>query len=232
MVSDDDATQLSLVSDRTNVLGGLCTQLGVHEHSGGLLAGDAALPFAIDIQFEGEAGTGDGVRREWFRQTVTEMLDPSRGLFLSQDGGRTLHPNPHSEIAGGPDHLSYFALLGRITGLALYHGEPLEAHWSSAFVKSLLGFDIEVEDLESVDPELYEKRVVYLRDSVYSSGDGMALEELGLTFVDDSNDAGLPPPPPFSLALWLSGSLALSLSGAHTFSLSRRLHARSRAGQR
>ena len=119
VVGDADATQLSLVSDRTNVLEGLCAQLGVDEGSGHLVAGGAALPFALDVQFLGEAGTGDGLRREWFRQTVTEMLDPSRGLFLSKDGNRTLQPNPHSEIAGGPDHLSYFALLGRITGLAL-----------------------------------------------------------------------------------------------------------------
>jgi hypothetical protein len=27
---------------------------------------------------------------------LKEMLDPRRGLFLSKDGGRTLHPNSHS----------------------------------------------------------------------------------------------------------------------------------------
>ena len=52
----------------------------------------------------------------------------------------------------------------------------------------MLGFETKLEDLESVDPELYEKRIVYLRDSVYSSRDGVAFEDLGLTFVDDSND--------------------------------------------
>ena len=119
VVGDADATQLSLVSDRTNVLEGLCAHLGVNEGIGHLIGGGAALPFALDVQFLGEAAIGDGLRREWFRHTVTEMLDPSRGLFLSKDGNRTLQPNPHSEIAGGPDHLSYFALLGRITGLAL-----------------------------------------------------------------------------------------------------------------
>jgi E3 ubiquitin-protein ligase HACE1 len=190
VVRDTDATQLSLVSNRANILEGLCAQLGIDEYSGNLVAGaGAALPFAVNVQFEGEVGTGDGLRREWFRQTVAEMLHPSKGLFCSKDGGRTLQPNPHSEIAGGADHLSYFALLGRITGLALYHRVPLDAQWSSAFIKAVLGFDICLEDLESVDPELYDKRIVYLRDSVYASRDGMALEDLGLTFVDDSNDA-------------------------------------------
>ena len=41
---------------------------------------------------------------------------------------------------------------------------------------------------DQVDPELYEKRIVYLRDSVYASRDGITLEDLGLTFIDDSND--------------------------------------------
>ena len=188
--NNPDATQLSLVSDRSNILEGLCAQLGVDESSGHLVAGDAAAtPFAVDVQFDGESASGSGLRRDWFRQTVTEILSPRHGLFVSKDGNRTVQPNPHSEIAGGADHLSYFALLGRITGLALYHREPLEAHWSAAFVKAVLGFEIKPEDLESVDPDLYEKRIVYLRDSVYSSRDGMALEDLGLVFADDSNDA-------------------------------------------
>ena len=41
---------------------------------------------------------------------------------------------------------------------------------------------------DQVDPELYEKRIVYLRDSVYASRDGIALDDLGLAFIDDSND--------------------------------------------
>ena len=55
---------------------------------------------------------------------MKEMLDPGRGLFFSKDGGRTLQPNSHSGVLE-PDHLAYFALLGRITGLALYHREAV-----------------------------------------------------------------------------------------------------------
>ena len=33
------------------------------------------------------------------------------------------------------DCMAYFALLGRLSGLALYHTEPLNAAWSSAFIK-------------------------------------------------------------------------------------------------
>ena len=130
---------------------------------------------------------GDGVRREWFNVVADELLQPDCGLFLSKDGGRTLQPNPHSQLAAGADHLVHFCLLGRVTGLAVYHKEPLPAHWSSAFIKAVCGFPVTLEDVESVDPELYEKRLAYLRDGVYASRDGMELADLGLVFTDDSN---------------------------------------------
>ena len=64
----------------------------------------------------------------------------------------------------------------------------MDAHWSAAFIKAVFGYTIELADLESVDPELYTQRIQYLETSLYSSRDGMQLADLGLTFVDDSND--------------------------------------------
>jgi len=182
------AEQLELACRRGHMLQGLCGVLGVNEASGELLSGeDAPQPAAIDVRFEGENGTGDGLRREWFDGIVSEMLDPARGLFISKDGGRSLVPNPHSATTAGADHLSYFALLGRIAGLALFHREPLNASWSRSFIKAVFEFELTAADLESVDPEAYEKKVVYIRDGVYSSRDRMALEDLGLTFTDDDD---------------------------------------------
>ena len=89
----------------------------MHEGSGAV----DAVPRAIEVTYRGENGSGDGLRREFFSQIARDMLDPNYGLFRSEDGGRTLQPNPHSATAQGPDHLSYFALFGRITGIALYH---------------------------------------------------------------------------------------------------------------
>jgi hypothetical protein len=192
VVGDSSASTLSLVATRGQLLQGLCAQLGVDETTGRLVAGsEAARARPLDVRFEGEAGGGDGLRREWFGEACCEMLDPSRGLFVSKDGNCTLQPNPHSATTAGPDHLSYFALLGRIAGLALYHREHLDAQWSTAFLKAALGYPITADDLESVDPELFEKRIVYLREALYASRDGIALAELSLTFVDDSSDAAL-----------------------------------------
>jgi hypothetical protein len=51
---------------------------------------------SCSFRIEGENGTGDGLRREWFDGIVSEMLDPARGLFIGKDGGLSLAPNPHS----------------------------------------------------------------------------------------------------------------------------------------
>ena len=52
----------------------------------------------------------------------------------------------------------------------------------------MLGYRITPDDLKSVDPELYQRRIVYLRDAVYASKDGIELSILGLVFADDGND--------------------------------------------
>jgi hypothetical protein len=154
------AEALSLVSRRGGVLEGLCAHLGVNEQTRDVVDDDeSAQPRGVSIRFEGEAAAGDGLRREWFDEIVGEIVDVERGLFASADGGRTMQPNPHSATIAGPDHLSYFALLGRVAGLALYHQEPLDVRWSDAFVKAVLEMPITADDLRSVDPELHERKV-------------------------------------------------------------------------
>ena len=101
-------------------------------------------------------------------------------MFTSRDGGTTLQPSPVSM------ELAHFALLGRITGYALYHGENIPANWSAAFNKSIFGYPIVLEDLESVNPELYVKKIVYIRDAVYAlegqETPACTLEDLCLDF--------------------------------------------------
>ena len=118
-----------------------------------------SLPWPVEIRFEDENAAGDGLRREWLSLVTRELMDPATGLFVSKDRNRTLQPNPHSATTAGDDHLAYFALLGRVAGLALYYREPLPAAWPKAFVKAALGYAIEAEDLREVDPTLHEKKV-------------------------------------------------------------------------
>ena len=176
-------SRVDLHASRNNLLDGLCANFGVDKSTGGLVGGVAAGP--LSVQFKQENGAWDGVRREWFELTVNEILDEQKGLFVSKDGGRTLQPNPHSELAAGPDHLSYFALLGRIVGFALFHSEHVPAPWTTAFVKAMFEYPIVPGDVEAADPELYEKKVAYIRDRTHATRDDMTLEELDLTFEAD-----------------------------------------------
>ena len=114
-----------------------------------------------------------------FGQTIKEMVDPNRGLFRSLDRGRTLQPNPEAGDHA-PDHLAHFALLGRISGMALHHRESLDVSWSAAFLKAVLGYPITVDDVASVDPE----RCDNLRKMRGYSAE--VLEATGLTFEHDT----------------------------------------------
>ena len=53
------------------------------------------------------------------------------------------------------DHLPFFTFVGRIIGKSVYDGRLLEAYFTKAFYKHLLGVQVDLSDLESVDPENY-----------------------------------------------------------------------------
>ena len=63
---------------------------------------------------------------------------------------------------------------------------PLAAAWSDAFLKAITGMPLEIADLASADKQLYDKKVVYVRDGRYKE-DALAIGDLELTFVDESN---------------------------------------------
>lgn len=51
--------------------------------------------------------------------------------------------------------MSYFHFVGRIIGIAIFHGHYLDGGFTLPFYKQLLGKPITLDDLESVDPELH-----------------------------------------------------------------------------
>lgn len=167
-----DANTLRLNVQRGNMQG-LCSQIGIDEATGDV----TARPQPLDVHFVGENGAGDGLRREWLNQTTVELLDLQRGLFSSKDGGRTIQPNPESKEVAGADHLSYFALLGRIAGFALYHREPIVANWTTAFIKAVFGYQITSDDLAAVDPILYKNKCQLIENYQAAEHDGKSLAQ-------------------------------------------------------
>eukprot|EP00095_Tigriopus_kingsejongensis_P011506 maker-scaffold56_size446035-snap-gene-3.36 protein:Tk11506 transcript:maker-scaffold56_size446035-snap-gene-3.36-mRNA-1 annotation:"e3 ubiquitin-protein ligase smurf1 isoform x1" len=107
------------------------------------------------IKFRGEDGLDyGGIAREWLHLLSHEMLNPYYGLFqYSRDDIYTLQINPDSSI--NPDHLSYFHFVGRIIGMAVFHGHHIDGGFTTPFYKMLLNKPINLDDIEEVDPNLH-----------------------------------------------------------------------------
>uniref|UniRef100_G1RA08 E3 ubiquitin-protein ligase NEDD4-like n=1 Tax=Nomascus leucogenys TaxID=61853 RepID=G1RA08_NOMLE len=75
-------------------------------------------------------------------------------LFLLKRDNYTLQINPNSGLCN-EDHLSYFTFIGRVAGLAVFHGKLLDGFFIRPFYKMMLGKQITLNDMESVDSEYY-----------------------------------------------------------------------------
>jgi len=107
------------------------------------------------ITFDGEEGLDyGGLQREWFYMLSKEMFNPYYCLFeYSAADNYTLQISSNSDV--NPDHLQYFHFIGRVIGMAIYHGKFLDAYFVSSFYKRLLKLPMDLQDLASIDPDRY-----------------------------------------------------------------------------
>ncbi|KAJ8789248.1 hypothetical protein J1605_022183 [Eschrichtius robustus] len=136
------------------------------------------------IEFESEKGLDyGGVAREWFFLLSKEMFNPYYGLFeYSATDNYTLQINPNSGLCN-EDHLSYFTFIGRVAGLAVFHGKLLDGFFIRPFYKMMLGKQITLNDMESVDSEYYNSLKWILENDP---------TELDLMFCIDEENFGQP----------------------------------------
>ncbi|CAG9564325.1 unnamed protein product [Danaus chrysippus] len=134
------------------------------------------------VEFESEVGLDyGGLAREWFFLLSKEMFNPYYGLFeYSAMDNYTLQINPNSGVCN-EEHLSYFKFIGRVAGMAVYHGKLLDAFFIRPFYKMMVGKTIELQDMESVDLEYYNS-LVWIKENDPS--------ELYLTFAVDEEQFG------------------------------------------
>lgn len=67
-----------------------------------------------------------GLAREWFFLLSKEMFNPYYGLFeYSAMDNYTLQINPFSGLCN-EEHLNYFKFIGKVAGMAVYHGKLLD----------------------------------------------------------------------------------------------------------
>lgn len=134
------------------------------------------------IEFDSEIGLDyGGLAREWFYLLSKEMFNPYYGLFeYSATDNYTLQINPYSGVCN-EEHLNYFKFIGRIAGMAVYHGKLLDGFFIRPFYKMMLSKTIVLKDMESVDTE-YFNSLMWIKENDPA--------ELELTFQVDEEQFG------------------------------------------
>ncbi|KAJ3743655.1 HECT-domain-containing protein [Lentinula detonsa] len=149
--------------------------------------GDADLKNPIQIVFIDQFGAeeagidGGGVFKEFFTSLCKEVFDTDRGLWLSNEKNE-LYPNPHA-YATEAHSLSWYRFIGRILGKAMYEGILVDVAFASSFLAKWLGRQSFLDDLASLDPDLY-KGLVFLK---HHTGD---FDDLSLNFTIEIEEFG------------------------------------------
>ncbi|KAF9009589.1 hypothetical protein BDQ17DRAFT_1388399 [Cyathus striatus] len=147
------------------------------------LKGQVEITF-VDQFGEAEAGIdGGGVFKEFLTSLAKEVFDTDRGLWLATKK-HELYPNPHS-YATESHNLNWYRFIGRILGKALYDGILVDVAFSGFFLAKWLGKQNFLDDLNSLDPELYNG-LIFLKHYPGNPEDlalnfTVAIEELGVT---------------------------------------------------
>lgn len=133
------------------------------------------------IIFEGEEGLDyGGISREFFFLLAKEIFNPYYSLFeYSSQDNYTLQISPGSYI--NPEHMAYFYFVGRILGLAAFHGFLIDAYFVPAFYKRLLdrAACTMLSDLEAIDSELYSSLIWMLNNPIHDQiFETMSVEEV------------------------------------------------------
>ncbi|CAL1705751.1 unnamed protein product [Somion occarium] len=105
-----------------------------------------------------------------------------RGLWLATKQ-HELYPNPHS-YATEAHSLNWYRFIGRILGKALYEGILVDVAFAGFFLAKWLGKQSFLDDLSSLDPELYQG-LIFLK---HYTGDP---EELSLNFTVTEEEFGV-----------------------------------------
>ncbi|KJE90630.1 ubiquitin ligase [Capsaspora owczarzaki ATCC 30864] len=138
------------------------------------------------VKFHGEEGLDyGGPAREWFFLLSHDMLNPNYCLFrYAASNNYTLQINPDSGI--NPEHLEYFRFIGRVVGMAVFHGKFIDNGFSLAFYKMMLDRPVVLADMEAEDVEYYNS-LRWILDNDIDNAD----YDLDLSFTVDHESFGV-----------------------------------------
>ncbi|KAL7689849.1 putative HECT domain-containing protein [Plasmopara halstedii] len=142
----------------------------------------AALKMRVKVTFINEQGLeeagidGGGVFKEYMDCLTKSAFSPEYGFFLETEE-HLLYPNPGARyvVDSRKEALDRYRFLGRVLAKAVYENILVEPQFAAFFLNKLLGKFNYIDDLHSLDPELYTS---LMRLKHYDGN----VEDLALTF--------------------------------------------------
>mmetsp|Transcript_8195 Transcript_8195/g.11619 ORF Transcript_8195/g.11619 Transcript_8195/m.11619 type:complete len:828 (-) Transcript_8195:219-2702(-) len=145
----------------------------------------------LKIKFEGEEGVDEGgVQKEFFQLVVAQIFDPKYGMFTYDKDTRICWFN-HKSVSSDEE----YELIGIILGLAIYNGVILDLRFPMVVYRKLLGWDVTMEDMKEVDPELakgFEKLLTFPGDveNTFCRNFSISYQAWGATKTDELKKDG------------------------------------------
>nr|GLL43891.1 E3 ubiquitin-protein ligase UPL6 [Ipomoea trifida] len=129
-----------------------------------------------------EAGIdGGGIFKDFMENITRSAFDVQYGLF-KETADHLLYPNPGSGLIH-EQHLQYFNFLGTVLAKAMFEGILVDIPFATFFLSKLKQKHNYLNDLPSLDPELY-RHLIFLK---HYNGN---LSDLELYFVVVNNEYG------------------------------------------
>ena len=136
----------------------------------------------LRVHFIGEDGVdAGGVKKEFFQLLMSDLLSPDHGMLELQQETNTFWFNP-SSLEGDDE----FFLLGLVVGLAVYNGVLLDFPLPIVLYRKILGQEVQLRDLEEVQPILGRS----LRSLLQWEGPGSVEDVFCQSFTVDVEFAG------------------------------------------
>ncbi|GMH28043.1 hypothetical protein Nepgr_029886 [Nepenthes gracilis] len=148
---------------------------------------DEDLRGVIRVTFVNEFGVeeagidGGGIFKDFMESITRAAFDIQYGLF-KETADHLLYPNPGSGLIH-EQHLQFFHFLGTVLAKAMFEGILVDIPFATFFLSKLKQKHNYLNDLPSLDPELY-RHLIFLK---HYEGD---ISELELYFVIVNNEYG------------------------------------------
>ncbi|KAI3937413.1 hypothetical protein MKX01_040079 [Papaver californicum] len=139
------------------------------------------LKSCIHVSFVSECGLPEagldygGLSKEFLTDISKTAFDPDYGIF-SQTSTSERHLIPNASARFLDNGMQMIEFLGRVVGKALYEGILLDYFFSPVFVQKILGRYSFVDELSTLDPEVY-RNLMYVK---HYDGD---VKDLSLDFT-------------------------------------------------